>query len=494
MGKEILAHYYDEYMSAGVYYTKETGNLSIYTNEKETIRVKKKTGEDIYIKKPRIERLTLNLNTGACYVYKQNRRDDKSLKRQDFNEHYLNFPAMMVDKFLKKVIEETGLPIIVEPCSVARYGGPGCLNWNVYLKKRSYFSYYGEEPTLEKVSTSNILSMVSLMLRSPNVYIVNDTYTKEIRFREENPFKALISGGNDHVNRISGRIPLSSRFKRAQSPRLMDENEYIRSCIEATGVPASKAFMKYYRKNPFLIGYVDFIRSCGIKELDNILKMITIFERDSLWCKEQHKTFKKFVKAQIAVCGEKNTVNKLRAAYETAEYIIGDTITQYGNLLGADHEGIEIPMKGSIKELHDEYSLLWDKLSHKNRPIEPTKIEQKREFEDSSISIKLAEDTDRLIDIGHIMHICVGGYGNAAVNKRTTIYYMQDKSEKYIGCIEVKKNKLVQAKAFANGLLTGDAAKTLKNWVKAMRLNTENCYDYKQCCEDNNLKALEMAY
>lgn len=134
-----------------------------------------------------------------------------------------------------------------------------------------------------------------------------------------------------------------------------------------------------------------------------------------------------------------------------------------------------------FREIHDDISGLYDKLRvEKRKDIIPTKTELKRQFEKGEYSIRLAEDTDRLIEIGQKMKICVGSYGSKAVKKKTTIYYMLNRdSNKYVGCFEVKRNKLIQAKGFCNSLLQGAEKSVLEDWVKEKHISAEGCYDFK---------------
>ncbi len=112
-----------------------------------------------------------------------------------------------------------------------------------------------------------------------------------------------------------------------------------------------------------------------------------------------------------------------------------------------------------------------------NREIEYSEKEKSREGETEGVSIKLPEDTAKLTDIGDAMHICVGQYGDSAVKKECTIYYMENTDGKYVGCIEMQRNTLTQAKGYCNKMLQGKTAQALKAWVetKKIRVCGINC-------------------
>ncbi len=97
-----------------------------------------------------------------------------------------------------------------------------------------------------------------------------------------------------------------------------------------------------------------------------------------------------------------------------------------------------------------------------------TKSETDRTGTYDGYSVRLPENPIKLGDIGDAMHICVGSYGERAVSKACTIYYVVDQNEKYQACIEVCKNKLIQAKGYCNKSLEGDVAEVVRKWVERL--------------------------
>ncbi len=82
----------------------------------------------------------------------------------------------------------------------------------------------------------------------------------------------------------------------------------------------------------------------------------------------------------------------------------------------------------------------------------------------------LPEDTNRLVDIGSKMNICVGHlYRDKAVNKQCTIIYAK-KANEYELCIEVSKHnnrfRLVQRSAFNNSDPHGNVLEIFKQWCR----------------------------
>ncbi len=229
-------------------------------------------------------------------------------------------------------------------------------------------------------------------------------------------------------------------------------------------------------------GFIHKLVKYGVRKADNILKVCdTIKHTGTIYRTEEDKVFL-FLKLIINKNGETVAVNKFCTFFEKHPYSscsLKDAWNMYYKLKQAKFSNL-ISFNKGFSEIHDDISKLYDKLRLSKRIIKPTETELERQFEKGEYSIRLAEDTDRLIEIGQKMHICVGSYGFAAVKKKTTIYYMLNRaSDKYVGCFEVKRNRLIQAKGFSNSLLQGAERGVLEDWVKEKRLSAKNCYDFK---------------
>ena len=78
------------------------------------------------------------------------------------------------------------------------------------------------------------------------------------------------------------------------------------------------------------------------------------------------------------------------------------------------------------------------------------------------------ENTNRLVDIGSKMNICVGHlYRDKAVNKDCTIIYAI-KNDEYKLCIEVSninnRFQIIQKSAFNNTVPNGESLKIFEQW------------------------------
>lgn len=110
-----------------------------------------------------------------------------------------------------------------------------------------------------------------------------------------------------------------------------------------------------------------------------------------------------------------------------------------------------------------------------NKDITYSDEEKSLEWENEGYKFCLPEDTNRLVDIGSKMNICVGHlYRDKAVNKECTIVYAK-KADEYELCIEVHKHnnrfRLVQRSAFNNQDPHKNELMIFKQWCRVKGLS-----------------------
>ena len=160
------------------------------------------------------------------------------------------------------------------------------------------------------------------------------------------------------------------------------------------------------------------------------------------------------------------------------DYWLHDSIRMFEQVMAT---GIEVDNSGNIKEIHDRIMHEYNKMRFKNRVIQYEKSEQNFEQTVDDYQFVLAEDTDRLYDIGNNLRICVGSYGERAVAKHCTIVTMQ-KDNSYVACIELRKMHgqwyMNQLKAKFNHTVQ-DIDPVIK-WVASTGIITDDCNDYQR--------------
>ena len=104
-----------------------------------------------------------------------------------------------------------------------------------------------------------------------------------------------------------------------------------------------------------------------------------------------------------------------------------------------------------------------------NEKIQYTDKELKYAEEREGYRIILPKDTDEIRKYGKAFHNCVGGYSSGVVEKRTLILAMK-KGEKYVACLEVRQNRLVQALGPCNQILSDEIGEVLCRWADEKKI------------------------
>ena len=104
-----------------------------------------------------------------------------------------------------------------------------------------------------------------------------------------------------------------------------------------------------------------------------------------------------------------------------------------------------------------------------NQNIIYSEEDKELEWKNDGYEFCLPEDTDRLVDIGYKMNICVGtNYRESAAKKECIIVYAI-KNNEYELCIEIKKNsenrfEVIQKSAFSNHKPKGKVLRVFNSW------------------------------
>ena len=178
---------------------------------------------------------------------------------------------------------------------------------------------------------------------------------------------------------------------------------------------------------------------------------------------------------------EKTVVKLISEQLSEKEYYTTDDCLSYMKMIS---EAEELPQdvinkigkEGFTGYNHNLLMRIWRDLhpsegeQFENEAISYSDEEKNLEWENAGYKFCLPENTDRLVDIGSKMNICVGHlYRDKAVHKECTIVYAQEDGE-YELCIEVNKHnnrfRLVQKSAFNNSVPKGQNMTIFKQWCR----------------------------
>ncbi len=128
-------------------------------------------------------------------------------------------------------------------------------------------------------------------------------------------------------------------------------------------------------------------------------------------------------------------------------------------------------------EAHETARMLYQvqKDRHISQAFEDTVQSQgyrKLAIKDQDYEIHCPKTLQDLYHEGKAMHNCVYLYRDYVILGKSRIYFLRRSSEpkKSFGTLEVSRGKLVQAKAFANGILPDDAREYLRDWCRKMKI------------------------
>lgn len=153
------------------------------------------------------------------------------------------------------------------------------------------------------------------------------------------------------------------------------------------------------------------------------------------------------------------------------------------NMLNRLHDKIKLwQMKISPAKLHDYLS---DAIYRQDHPFRPFNLDdpvcRRLAMQFGSIKFYLPENSDVLREVGKKLHNCAGSYSDSVYEGKTNIVLMTDEVGKLKVCIEVKHNKLVQAKLFSNKPVYYEPALQVEiiKWAKKAGITYADCTDLR---------------
>ena len=92
------------------------------------------------------------------------------------------------------------------------------------------------------------------------------------------------------------------------------------------------------------------------------------------------------------------------------------------------------------------------------------------EYESNGYKIRIPRDPCEMKKVGKNLNICVGAYVSSVAEKTTKILWLCNINDIPIAALEVKGNRLIQAKAAHNSRLTYEMEQIIKSWCSKKEL------------------------
>lgn len=143
-----------------------------------------------------------------------------------------------------------------------------------------------------------------------------------------------------------------------------------------------------------------------------------------------------------------------------------------------------INKKDNLRAIHDKLSIAYNRIKdakYYGRKIELTPEEIKYSKSVGVFNFSPVDITDTLHTLGTDLNICVRSYDTRAIKKACTIVAL-DKEGSHYCCIEVVRNKIMQAKLHRNKPLWQDeeCLAVFKSWCEENNLDYSSCRDVEE--------------
>lgn len=303
---------------------------------------------------------------------------------------------------------------------------------------KSLFDYYDELPS-DSQRVYNI-TVLANYVRMPNMNPFEfNMFISQNRFHYKKP---------EHFNKCL----------RAAKP---DSPNPIKDLILGFKGPYTKSMAKLVRED--MNRLVLFDTYSAIKDINNLRKIIFWIDLNSYSLLAEDKSLKTFIKDMLKIMSETVLVNKI---IKSQEYIVTDTAMMYQEIILRNPDYVVDPRQ-SIQEMHDIFTLDYNKLRHKNAPITYKEKDFELEGDYGGLEFRLAKDTLELVNTGTIMNICVGSYDNRALRRDCGIVIAYADEEPIL-CIELSSDfrHVLQVKAKRNAKPIGNLYKAASAWIE----------------------------
>ncbi len=261
---------------------------------------------------------------------------------------------------------------------------------------------------------------------------------------------------------------------------IVDESKLIDVIAKRMHIPTSKTLRKLYNENIHNMEVVHFLKFIGFKDVNSYQKLTGFGVHFS---RRNPAEFAAFFKKFIKLRGENNVV---RMTSDTDFNLIDDVAMSYNEIVEEASEFVLNKCR-NFEEIHETFNrscATRENLVDEKIPYSKTEKKKYEFISENGIRFELAEGRKDLAIIGANMGICVGGYGDKAVNKHCVIVKMMD-GDDYAACIEVQKQGVVQLKAKYNNPVRSKYRADIDAWLENGEIKCE-CYDYNCIGEDWN--------
>ena len=234
----------------------------------------------------------------------------------------------------------------------------------------------------------------------------------------------------------------------------------------------TKILRKCFMERPFVLITFLRLKDSGFKDMNLYNRILTDSDKCSIIDNCDDRSLAFFCRWSIKKRGQKNTMNTLLKTNDS--HNIRDGLIMFCKYFKHIPDSLkeDILKDGFTEFNHDALANISWQYEHKNITFEYTDEQKHLEDEIDGYKFCLPENSYQLCEIGTAMHNCVASYSDKVKEKQCTIVYAE-KDDKYIFCIEVQENRIVQERLDHNATPQKEEQKILDKWHERHSLVTK---------------------
>ena len=234
----------------------------------------------------------------------------------------------------------------------------------------------------------------------------------------------------------------------------------------------TKILRKCFMERPFVLITFLRLKDSGFKDMNLYNRILTDSDKCSIIDNCDDRSLAFFCRWSIKKRGQKNTMNTLLKTNDS--HNIRDGLIMFCKYFKHIPDSLkeDILKDGFTEFNHDALANISWQYEHKNITFKYTDEQKHLEDEIDGYKFCLPENSYQLCEIGTAMHNCVASYSDKVKEKQCTIVYAE-KDDKYIFCIEVQENRIVQERLDHNATPQKEEQKILDKWHERHSLVTK---------------------
>lgn len=299
-----------------------------------------------------------------------------------------------------------------------------------------------------------------------------------------------LSGSRTDKEVILGRLCFTEKDKVVyqDADRMRQSQNTIHAIGEAFGLPETPLIRRCLQQDIFAAPFIREVLTAMGGDQNLLLEAMDVIhylgERDRWAYRAQYESYERFILADIRAIKEyRSGVEILRFLRRVARNFNRTYLHDVASMLLKMPKDIkEQAKKVKLKDLHDWLICKQKFVEARGYDLDvPEAVIRRLAMQMDQVKFYLPTNSKQLVKGSEIFHNCVRTYADRVLTNICQIAYMTDDRGKLVACLEVRGNKLVQAKLKYNKPVRQDAAVNgaIVDWCQRVGL-TINTSDVRE--------------